>query len=92
MEAQPDERQSSSEKVEIEAYLEAPVQSNSEESFCAEGSAQAVRLAIAGVRDSVADHSQICDRRQNAKYEATNQRPNIPGETSSKSQQSGDYN
>ena len=83
MEAQPDERQSSSEKVEIEAYLEAPVQSNSEESFCAEGSAQAVRLAIAGVRDSVADHSQICDRRQNAKYEATNQRPNIPGETSS---------
>ena len=83
MEAQPDQSQSSSKKVEIEAYLEAPVQSDSENSFCAEGSAQTVRLAIAGVRDSVADHSQICDRRQNAEYEAPNQRPNIPSETSS---------
>ncbi len=83
MEAQPDQRQSSGEKVEIEAYLEAPVQSNSENSFCTEGSAQTVRLATAGVRDSVADHSQICDRRQNAEYEAPNQRPNIPCETSS---------
>src|SRR3989441_11113531 len=83
MKAQPDQRQSSSEKVEIEAYLEAPVQSNSENRFCAEWSVQAVRLAIAGVRDSIADDSQICDRRQNAKNEAANQRPNIPSETSS---------
>ncbi len=83
MEAQPDQRQSSSKKVEIEAYLEAPVPSNSKKGFCAEGSAQTVRLTTAGVRDSVADHSQICDRRQNAEYEAPNQRPNIPSETSS---------
>jgi len=83
MEAQPDQRQSSSRKVDIEAYLEAPVPSNSENSFCAEGSAQTVRLTTAGVRDSVADHSQICDRRQNAENEAANQRPNIPCETSS---------
>ena len=83
MKAQPDQRQSSREKVEIEAYLEAPIQSDSENRFCAEWSTQAVRLAIAGVRDSVAYDSQICDRRQNAKYEAANQRPNIPSETSS---------
>ena len=90
MEAQPDERQSSSEKVEIEAYLEAPVQSNSENSFCTEWSAQTVRLATAGVRNSIADHSQICDKRQNAEYEAPNQRPNIPSETSRKNQKTGD--
>ena len=83
MEAQPDKRQSYREKIEIEPYLEAPAQSNSENSFCAEGSAQTVRLATAGVRNSVADHSQICDRRQNAEYEAPDQRPNIPCETSS---------
>jgi len=59
MEAQPDERQSSSEKVEIEAYLEAPVQSNSENSFCTEWSAQTVRLATAGVRNSIADRYAI---------------------------------
>jgi hypothetical protein len=83
MEAQPDQRQCSREEVEIEAYLEAPVQSDSENGFCAEWSVQAVRLAIAGVRDSIADDSQICDRRQDAKDEAANQRPNIPSETSS---------
>ena len=86
MEAQPDKRQSYREKIEIEAYLEAPVPSNPENSFCAEWSVQAVRLAIAGDRDSVADDSQICDRRQNAKYEAADQRPNIPSETSSEGQ------
>src|SRR5439155_7771217 len=77
MEAQPNQSQSSSKKVEIEAYLEPPVQSNSKNSFCTERSTQTVRLTTAGVRDSVADHSQICNRRQNPEHEAPNQRPNI---------------
>src|SRR5438876_8626214 len=77
MEAQPDQSQSSSKKVEIEAYLEPPVQSNSKNSFCTEWSAQTVRLTTAGARDSVADHSQICNGVKKASKKAPNQSRNI---------------
>jgi len=83
METQSEQRQSSSDNVEVEANLEAPVKRNSKNSFCAERSTQTVRLAVAGVGDSIADDSQIRDRGHHAKNEAANQRSNIPSEASS---------
>ena len=84
MEAQSDQRQSSSNEVEVEAYLEAPVKRKPKNGFCAERSTETVRLAVARVGDGITDDSQVRDGGENAKDEAANQGSNVPSEAPSK--------